>query len=396
MHRDPKSTFHPKLYLFDREASTVAIIGSSNLTAGGLSANIEANVRIEGHPASDVIMEARRTFERYFQHELARPLSLAFAERYREVRELNAQAARDTRQDIAAAQKRLKTAADGLLVGATLTIAGVEVTAPLHDRHAPAHPSSALTAPLVAEAGRLPGGAKRHAPGGLRRRYGYETDGYTEIPEEHAVIADVRAWIGEGLNGVAIRRRILDNAGPAPHAWSAPTVERLIARLRAEMGAHLAAEAPRWVKPWTWEDLDADQVEIAKYVERRLVAATSVKTLVAELMELFPWEAWNRKSVYSVIAMFQPVWVNRFTGRHRYGSEPPKPAEPDLEAVKQRMDQVETYILGRFREGAPILGITAEVNQRYEAPPRCTKWDRAHVYKALRKHGIEGARDRRK
>ncbi|MBX3270878.1 MAG: phospholipase D family protein [Sandaracinaceae bacterium] len=42
MHRAPASTaaFHPKLYLIEREESVVAFIGSSNLTLGGLRANV--------------------------------------------------------------------------------------------------------------------------------------------------------------------------------------------------------------------------------------------------------------------------------------------------------------------------------------------------------------------
>jgi HKD family nuclease len=41
------STFHPKLYIFSGEAASVIIIGSSNLTRGGLFANYEADVCLE-------------------------------------------------------------------------------------------------------------------------------------------------------------------------------------------------------------------------------------------------------------------------------------------------------------------------------------------------------------
>lgn len=40
-------TYHPKLYLFESEYLVKSIIGSSNLTKGGLSENIEVNVLLE-------------------------------------------------------------------------------------------------------------------------------------------------------------------------------------------------------------------------------------------------------------------------------------------------------------------------------------------------------------
>lgn len=55
-HAHPRHTFHPKLYLLDsggpRPQSATALIGSSNLTAGGLLQNIEANLTLQLHPAS--------------------------------------------------------------------------------------------------------------------------------------------------------------------------------------------------------------------------------------------------------------------------------------------------------------------------------------------------------
>jgi HKD family nuclease len=40
-------TYHPKLYLFESEGLVKSIVGSSNLTKGGLSENIEINVFLE-------------------------------------------------------------------------------------------------------------------------------------------------------------------------------------------------------------------------------------------------------------------------------------------------------------------------------------------------------------
>ena len=41
----PRATFHPKLYLFEREANATLFIGSNNLTDGGLFTNYEAATR---------------------------------------------------------------------------------------------------------------------------------------------------------------------------------------------------------------------------------------------------------------------------------------------------------------------------------------------------------------
>ncbi|MGH3283294.1 MAG: phospholipase D-like domain-containing protein, partial [Streptosporangiaceae bacterium] len=40
-------TFHPKMYIFNGEAVSIIVIGSSNLTRGGLFANYEAGMRLE-------------------------------------------------------------------------------------------------------------------------------------------------------------------------------------------------------------------------------------------------------------------------------------------------------------------------------------------------------------
>ena len=46
---DRTPTFHPKVYLLDQSAKKgIAIVGSSNLTSGGLRKNVEANVLVEG------------------------------------------------------------------------------------------------------------------------------------------------------------------------------------------------------------------------------------------------------------------------------------------------------------------------------------------------------------
>jgi HKD family nuclease len=41
----PRATFHPKIYLFENATETTLIVGSNNLTDGGLYTNYEAAVR---------------------------------------------------------------------------------------------------------------------------------------------------------------------------------------------------------------------------------------------------------------------------------------------------------------------------------------------------------------
>lgn len=118
MHRAAAASvsFHPKLYLVERDDSVVAYVGSSNLTLGGLKTNIEANVRIEGRPHADPIVEARRAFDGYFGHELATDLSPEFAARYDELRALrlrSASLAYDVETD---AREQLRVA-ENLLLG---------------------------------------------------------------------------------------------------------------------------------------------------------------------------------------------------------------------------------------------------------------------------------------
>src|SRR5690606_37784304 len=118
MHRaaSAATTFHPKLYVIERERSVVAFVGSSNLTLGGLRENVEANVRIEGPADAEPIVEARPAFGSYFSHELATELSPDFAARYDELRALRARSvalAYDTEAD---AREHLRVA-ENLLLG---------------------------------------------------------------------------------------------------------------------------------------------------------------------------------------------------------------------------------------------------------------------------------------
>ena len=44
---DPLCTFHPKMYLFDGRRAARAIVGSHNLTSGGLETNYECGLAVD-------------------------------------------------------------------------------------------------------------------------------------------------------------------------------------------------------------------------------------------------------------------------------------------------------------------------------------------------------------
>jgi hypothetical protein len=64
----PYYTYHPKLYLFNTKNNVKSIIGSSNLTEGGLKKNIEANVIVEANIDNEFISEAFYTYNKLKYH----------------------------------------------------------------------------------------------------------------------------------------------------------------------------------------------------------------------------------------------------------------------------------------------------------------------------------------
>jgi len=57
------ATYHPKLYLFDQKNEIAsAIIGSSNLTSGGLKNNIEVNIKITSGYDDEIFSDLSATF----------------------------------------------------------------------------------------------------------------------------------------------------------------------------------------------------------------------------------------------------------------------------------------------------------------------------------------------
>jgi HKD family nuclease len=55
--------FHPKLFIFQCMNSNKAIIGSSNLTSGGVGSNIEANIFLERQPNDELIKSITQFFD---------------------------------------------------------------------------------------------------------------------------------------------------------------------------------------------------------------------------------------------------------------------------------------------------------------------------------------------
>ncbi len=67
--------FHPKLYLFEDRENFIGIVGSSNLTAGGLRHNFEANLRLVGSPTEPESVELKEYFDRLWVHPLTTELN---------------------------------------------------------------------------------------------------------------------------------------------------------------------------------------------------------------------------------------------------------------------------------------------------------------------------------
>jgi len=80
--QDGLTGFHTKFYFFSkRQHSSYCWIGSSNLTKGGLSTNIEWNVK---HNAPDIIEECKKNFDNLWHREDVFPLTFEVLSAYKE------------------------------------------------------------------------------------------------------------------------------------------------------------------------------------------------------------------------------------------------------------------------------------------------------------------------
>lgn len=60
--------YHPKLYIADQGAMKTIVVGSSNLTEGGLRANIEANLLMEADSQEEVVSDAYALYNKLKFH----------------------------------------------------------------------------------------------------------------------------------------------------------------------------------------------------------------------------------------------------------------------------------------------------------------------------------------
>jgi HKD family nuclease len=79
---EERVVFHPKVYLLESDEIATAIVGSSNLTAGGLSGNVEANVMIRAAPDHAAIVRVREFHQKLWHSAFAYPVTKEFRETY--------------------------------------------------------------------------------------------------------------------------------------------------------------------------------------------------------------------------------------------------------------------------------------------------------------------------
>jgi len=60
---EDQGCYHPKLYIIRESGAVHVIVGSSNLTRGGMRTNLEANALISGGPEAAPIVQAERLYE---------------------------------------------------------------------------------------------------------------------------------------------------------------------------------------------------------------------------------------------------------------------------------------------------------------------------------------------
>jgi HKD family nuclease len=78
---DSAQIFHPKVWIFSfRSGPGAAIVGSSNLTSGGLGCNLEANVRLDG---AGLVRELEGFFDELFEGGRAKDIGETWLDSYR-------------------------------------------------------------------------------------------------------------------------------------------------------------------------------------------------------------------------------------------------------------------------------------------------------------------------
>lgn len=75
------SIFHPKMYLFKTDERCKIILGSANMTKGGISSNNEISISFECKPNSDIWKQSKSTFDNYISN--STPVTLLAIAQYR-------------------------------------------------------------------------------------------------------------------------------------------------------------------------------------------------------------------------------------------------------------------------------------------------------------------------
>jgi hypothetical protein len=103
---DSNQIFHPKVWIFSLPSGAgAAIVGSSNLTRGGLDCNLEANVLVDGR---GVVEELEGFFDELFEGGRAKYINTMWLESYRELWKLQ-QAARTKLDRLLKKTKTIRT-----------------------------------------------------------------------------------------------------------------------------------------------------------------------------------------------------------------------------------------------------------------------------------------------
>lgn len=114
LHPDPagRVSFHPKVYLAESDEVSTALVGSSNLTAGGLNSNVESNVLVRGAPDTPLIQTIRAFHSRLWNSGFAFRLTDTFRKNYGRLQERRHLVELNLREeaDFARAQRDLRSA----------------------------------------------------------------------------------------------------------------------------------------------------------------------------------------------------------------------------------------------------------------------------------------------
>ena len=57
------STYHPKVYIMRDNTSVSFVVGSSNLTVGGLKKNVEVNLALDGNESDEVLLDVYQVYK---------------------------------------------------------------------------------------------------------------------------------------------------------------------------------------------------------------------------------------------------------------------------------------------------------------------------------------------